>query len=258
MVDRIRYIHWNAAEAEERAGLLREAGLSVVHDPLTPAGMRALRAEPPDVILIDLTRAPSQGRDLALGFRKHRATRRVPLVFVGGEPKKVARIRDLLPDATYTTWSEINSAVSHAISNPVAEPVVHESVFAAYAGTPLPRKLGVTRDSVVTLLGGPDSLEETLGELPSGVVVRYENPDPSGVTVWFVRSRRELEEGIKHMGAFAVGGRLWIAWPKKASAVVSDLTQQIVREAGLASGLVDFRICSIDETWSGLRFSQRK
>lgn len=256
-MERIRLIHWNAVEAEERAAQLMGAGFAVAYNPLTPAELRVLREEPPNAIVLDLSRAPSQGRDLALGLRKHGATRHVPLVFVDGEPRKVARIRELLPDATYTTWDEIQSALVHAINTPVVDPVVHESAFAAYAGTPLPKKLGIKADSVVTLIGGPVGFEETLGQLPSGVVVRWADPDPNGVTLWFVRSRQELEERVKAMGAFAAGGGLWIAWPKKASGVVSDLSQQVVREVGLASGLVDFKICSIDDTWSGLRFSQR-
>jgi CheY-like chemotaxis protein len=256
-MDRIRLIHWNAGEAEVRATFLVGAGFTVDYAPLTPAELRALREKPPSAIVLDLSRAPSQGRDLALVLRKHRSTRHVPLVFVDGEPEKVDRIRELLPDATYATWDRIESALLHAIRNPVADPVVHESAFAAYAGTPLPKKLGIKADSVVTVIAGPVSFEETLGELPSGVVVRRANPDPHGVTLWFVRSRQELEDQIEEMGAYAAGGGLWIAWPKKASGVVSDLSQQVVREVGLASGLVDFKICSIDDTWSGLRFSQR-
>jgi len=256
-MDQVRLIHWNAAEAEERATLLLGAGFAVDYDPLTPAELRAMREEPPSAIVLDLSRVPSQGRDLAVGLRKHGATRHVPLVFVDGEPEKVARIRELLPDATYTTWDEIESALIHAINTPVVDPVVHESAFAAYAGTPLPKKLGIKADSVVTLIGGPAGFEETLGKLPSGVAVRRANPDLHGVTLWFVRSRQELEDQIEEMGAYAAGGGLWIAWPKKASGVVSDLSQQAVREVGLASGLVDFKICSIDNTWSGLRFSQR-
>lgn len=257
-MDRVRLIHWNMAEAEGRAALLRGAGFEVVYDPLTPAGLRALREEPPCAIVLDLSRAPSQGRDLALALRKHGATRHIPVVFAGGEPEKVARIRELLPDATYTAWDEIESALEYAIANPVVHPVVHDSAFAAYAGTPLPKKLGIQQDSVVTLIGAPVGFEGTMGELPAEAVVRREKPDPEGVTLWFVRSRQELEDQIVEMGAFAAHGGLWIVWPKKASGVVSDLSQQVVREVGLASGLVDFRICSVDKVWSGLRFSRRK
>jgi len=254
----IRLIHWDAAAAEDRGDLLRSAGFGVVHEPLTPVGLRALREDPPSAIVIDLSRAPSQGRDMALGLRKHKATRNVPLVFAGGDPKKVARIRELLPDAAYTTWDAIEATLNHAIAHPPEDPVVPRSTFEAYAGTPLPKKLGIKASSVVALIGAPEGFEDTLGELPAGVVLRRKDPDPHGVNLWFVRSRQELEEQIEEMGLFAKGGGLWIAWPKKASGVISDLSQTVVRRTGLDSGLVDFKICSIDTTWSGLRFSQRK
>lgn len=255
---RIRLIHWDAAAAEGRGDLLRSAGFEVVHEPLTPAGLRALREDPPNAIVIDLSRVPSQGRDMALALRKRKATRNVPLVFVGGDPKKVARVRELLPDAVYTTWDEIEAALAHGIAHPPQDPVVPQSTFDAYAGTPLPKKLGIKANSVVTLLDAPEDFEGTLGELPAGAVVRRRDPDPHGVNLWFVRSRQELEDQIEEIGRLAKGGGLWIAWPKKASGVVSDLSQTVVRRTGLDSGLVDFKICSIDATWSGLRFSQRK
>lgn len=254
---RVRLIHSNAAEAEERGHSLRSAGFEVNHDPLTPAGLRALRSDPPDAVVLDLSRALSQGRDLALSLRKQKATRHVPLVFVGGEQGKVARIMELLPDATYTTWDTIRGALERAISCPPAEPVVPASAFEAYAGTPLPQKLGVKSGSTVNLIGAPDGFEETLGELPDGAVLRHEDPSPGGLTLWFVRSRRELVDLIGEMGAFAEGGRLWILWRKKASGIASDLSQTVVRKIGLDSGLVDFKICSVDASWSGLRFSRR-
>ncbi len=78
------------------------------------------------------------------------------------------------------------------------------------------------------------------------------------MTLWFVRSHRDLENGMQGMKSSGDNGGLWIVWPKKASGVRSDLSQNSVRQAGLAAGLVDFKIASIDETWSGLRFSRRR
>ena len=90
----IRLIHWNAGEAAERAGRLRTAGFEVNHE--LPGGasfLKDLGLDPPAAIAIDLSRLPSQGRDLALMIRKRKDTRGIPLVFVGGEPEKVERVR---------------------------------------------------------------------------------------------------------------------------------------------------------------------
>jgi hypothetical protein len=127
-----------------------------------------------------------------------------------------------------------------------------------YAGTPLPKKLGIRASSVVALVGAPDGFEETLGELPEGVVLRRQLRGQPDVTLWFTRSRKDLDQGIERMGAFAEGGGLWIVWPKKSSGVTTNVSQGVVREVGLAAGLVDYKVCSIDETWSGLRFTRRK
>lgn len=255
---RVRLIHWNADEAEERACRLQPAGFEVIYEPLDPTGLRRIGADPPSAVVIDLSQLPSQGRDIALSIRKHKATRYVPLVFVGGDPAKVARIKELLPDATFTNWAQIRRDLSQAIANPLADPIVPESTMAGYSGTPLPKKLGIKANSVVLLADAPPGVEDTLGELPEGVVLRREIGHPCNLTVWFCRSRKDLEEGIKAMTAFAPKGGLWIMWPKKASGVASDLSQIAVRQAGLASGLVDFKVAAIDATWSGLRFTIKR
>ena len=277
-MQRIRLIHWNTAEATKRAAQLRAAGYEVDDQVLDGAGLRRLRDDPPGAAVIDLSRRPSQGRDVGLTLRKYVATRRVPLVFVGGAPDKVSRIREFLPDAVYTTWPEIDGALKQAIAHPPADPVVPGSLFDVYAGTPLTKKLGIKTGSTVALIDAPGGFEATLGDLPEGAVVRRQTQEPrdmtresgdltresgdltresGGLTLWFVRAREELERQIGDMGDAAQGGGLWIIWPKKSSGVTSDLSQPIVRQTGLASGLVDFKVCSVDATWTGLRFSRR-
>ncbi len=103
----------------------------------------------------------------------------------------------------------------------------------------------------------PDDFEGTLGPLPEGTTVRRGSKGSADVVVWFVRSRKSLEDGVLRMGRLARAGRLWIAWAKKTSGVESELTQAIVRKVGLASGLVDYKVCRIDETWAALCFSHR-
>jgi CheY-like chemotaxis protein len=257
-VGHVRLIHWNVDEAELWAEKLRSAGYEVVSAPLDRSALQELRNEPPDAVIVDLWRLPSQGRDIALSIRKYKATRQVPLVFVGGDSKKVERIKALLPDAAYTTWENIEPALEKAIANPPSEPVVPKSVMDAYAGTPLPKKLGIEAGSVVSLVNPPDGITSTLGDLPDGVELRGGGASTSDLILWFTRSRSDLEEGIRTIAPLAGQAGLWIIWPKKSSGVESDLSQTVVREVGIAAGLVDFKVSSIDETWSGLRFTQKR
>jgi len=132
--------------------------------------------------------------------------------------------------------------------------------MAGYSGTPLPRKLGINPGARLGLLGAPADFERTLGELPLGVTVRAVGggDDPFDVIVCFARSARELASDLPALPArLDPAGGLWIAWPKKASGLATDLTDGEVRRRGLALGLVDNKICAIDDTWSGLRFVVR-
>jgi hypothetical protein len=257
-MQRVRLVHWKAEEARERAAELQFAGYAVAHEPLSAPGLRALREDPPDAVVIDLSRVPSQGRDLGLNLRKYKATRQVPLVFVGGSPEKVARVQELLPDAVYTSWADIDAALPSAIKDPPVDPIVPESTMAGYSGTPLPKKLGIKPNSTVALANAPGGFEDTLGQLPKGAVVTRKPGAAAEVTLWFVTSKEDLVARIEAMYPAAKNGGLWIIWPKKASGVVSNLSQTVVRKTGLDSGLVDFKVAAIDVTWSGLRFTQRK
>jgi hypothetical protein len=129
--------------------------------------------------------------------------------------------------------------------------------MAGYSGTPLSKKLGLKPDHRALFLNAPDGFGAELGELPPGVEIA-EHARAGGerdVIVWFVRSEGDLRGRFAPLAQkLAAAGGLWIAWPKKASGVPTDLDENLVREIGLAHGLVDNKVCAIDETWSGLRF----
>jgi hypothetical protein len=128
------------------------------------------------------------------------------------------------------------------------------SAPAGYSGTPLPRKLGIKEGSRVAVLGAPDGFAATLGPLPGGVVLRRRARGPLDVIVCFIRSRAELERGIERLrAALDPAGRLWIAWPKRASGLPTDVTEDVVRGLALAHRLVDNKVAAIDATWSGLQ-----
>lgn len=254
----IRLVHWNAKEAEARAVYLASLGFSVNAEiPKGPAFFKELAADPPDVLLIDLTRIPSQGRDLAVGVRQQKSTRSMPLVLAGGDPAKVEPIRRLLPDAFYTDWDKIRETIARSMTEAPVDPVAPASRMAAYEGVPLAKRLGIKPASDVALVTPPQDVRQILGALPEGVTLKRGLRSPCPVTLWFLRSRKELGAGLPRVQE-AMGAALWICWPKKASGIPCDLSQQPVRDAGLASGLVDYKICSLDATWSGLCFARRK
>ena len=131
--------------------------------------------------------------------------------------------------------------------------------MAGYSGTPLPRKLGIKDESRVALVNAPQGFESTLGPLPDGATVQSRLRHGLDVIVFFTTSRGELARRFERLAhSLDPAGGLWIAWPKKSSGVETDLDQSVVMEIGLATPLVDNKVCSIDETWSGLRFVVRK
>ncbi len=133
------------------------------------------------------------------------------------------------------------------------------SAPAGYSGTPLVRKLGIKPEARLALIGAPDGFDETLGELPPGVLVRRRlGGRPFDVIVAFFARQSELERRLDALaGALDSAGGLWLAWPKRASGVPTDLTDTVVRNLGLATGLVDNKVCAIDHVWSGLRLVYR-
>jgi hypothetical protein len=251
--------HWREEEGRERARFLEGLGIRVRYDPVDAGRLLAsLKADPPAALIIDLSRSPAQGRDLAVALRIHKATRRMPLIFVGGAPEKVARVRDVLPDAVYTAWEEIDARLPEAVADPPSSPVVPESALAGYSGTPLPKKLGIKAGMRVCLARAPEGFPRTLGPLPGGVTLLARFAEPVDLILWFVRSEGELKQGIQSWVSRVGKGGIWILWPKKGSGVPSDLSQALVRRVGLDSGLVDYKIAAVDETWSGLKFAVRK
>ena len=239
---------------------LESTGFSVDYSEVPDsAGMRRLAENAPDVYLIDLERLPSRGREIGLWLRRRTSTRRVPLLFVGGASEKVERVRDLLPDAAFCAWDEVGSAIAKAVANPPIDPIVPASQMAGYSGTPLPEKLGIKDGSVVALIDPPSDFVQTLGRIPPRArLVPGQQPD-ADLTIWFCRARADLDARITTVrGRLPDSGRLWIAWPKLSSGLASDLRQAGVRAAGLGCGLVDYKICAIDRTWSGLLFAPRR
>jgi hypothetical protein len=128
-----------------------------------------------------------------------------------------------------------------------------------YSSRSLVEKLGIKPGTRIAVLGAPRGYRATLGRLPTGVTVRTVARGPLSVIQYFVTRRARLEGRLATLlRALAPGGALWISWPKRASGVVTDLTEDTVRAAALRRGLVDVKVCAVDETWSGLKLVRRR
>lgn len=131
------------------------------------------------------------------------------------------------------------------------------NVPAGYPGTPLWQKLGLKPGQRLLVMDAPKEFEALLASAPEGIV-RLSRTAAFDAAVLFGRTVRAQEAQLARvLPKMAYGGMLWLAWPKKASAVVSDLSDESVRRMGLAAGLVDIKVCAIDATWSALKFVHR-
>lgn len=130
---------------------------------------------------------------------------------------------------------------------------------AGYSATPLPRKLGIKPESVLAVIDDPGHFLGLLAPLPDGVRVRTSARGRADAIVFFTRERRGLERRIESLArmAFPAGG-VWVCWPKRASKVPTDMTEDVVREIVFPLGMVDVKVAAIDETWSGLRVVHRR
>jgi hypothetical protein len=218
--------------------------------PKGPPDLHKLADDPPDAVVIDLDRRPSEGLVMGIHLRRRPATRHTPQVFAGGEPEKVERVRAILPDARYSDWDGLATQLRTAIERPPENPVVPDAM-APYAGATLEKKLGLTGSATLRLIGAPK-------ELAKKVEAARQTDGAAELVMLFVRTPTELDEELTGaMDSVAEGGSLWIAWPKGGKGARGDVTQLLVRERGMAAGWVDYKVASLDETWSALRFCRR-
>jgi len=216
-------------------------------------GFRAIRESPPDAFVIDLSRLPSHGREVATFFRGRKPTRHIPIVFVGGAPEKVEAMRKLLPDAVYTAPERLRSALRAALANRPASPVVPPQMMARYASRSAAQKLGIREGATAALIDPPRNYTSVIGELPAGAALEETPATACPITLWFVHEAAACREALPGMRTLAASTKLWILWRKG-----SGVTQPFLRESAAAVGLVDYKICSVDATWSAMLFARRR
>jgi CheY-like chemotaxis protein len=243
-------ISWASDPADVVERLRTLADEVEVVRPKGPPDLKVLAADPPDAIVIDLGRRPSEGLAIGIHLRRQPATRHTPQVFVGGEPANVDRVRAILPDARYSDWDGVATILRTAVERPPDDPVVPDAM-APYAAASLEQKLGLTGSARVRLIDAPDAFLER-------IETARQTDGEAELVILFAETPTDLDERLPHaMESVAEGGSLWIAWPKGGKGARGELTQLGVRERGMAAGWVDYKVASLDETWSALRFARR-
>jgi len=254
---RVRIVHWRKEEATPLVEAVRASGFTAEYNGESSGGdvTRAIRAAPPDVIAIDLSALPSHGREVGVWVRSIKLTRHIPLVFVNGEDAKVARVRETMPDAIYTTTMQVGAALKKACKAKSDSVVVPKAMMERYAGRTTAQKLGIAPASIVSVIDAPPGYAAALGPLPEGAEIA-EDPDAvHPVSLWFITDYDVLLAALPRMRAIAAKTKLWIVWRKGREGRVS---QNTIREAGIDAGLVDYKICSLDAQWSGILFARKK
>jgi hypothetical protein len=255
---RVRLFHWKAAEAAPLVELLRSKGFTVDYGGDSANGnIRSLRENPPLAAVIDLTRMPSHGRHVAAAIRGTKSIRHIPIVFVDGEPEKVAKIRSEVPDAVFTSRSRLASELKRV--KPVTDPVVPVRMMDSYAGRSAAEKLGIKEHFRVALIDPPADYARALGNLPAGASLEEDPDEVLPVTLWFIYDLDAYLARLAWIRPLAAKSKLWILWRKQTARHRGfGLTQSSVLQSAMAVGLVQYKMCSVNEEWSGLLFTWKK
>jgi CheY-like chemotaxis protein len=254
LMPRVRLFHWRADEAKPLILALRAGGYTVEYlGDRANGAWRSLRENPPFAAIIDLTRLPSHGRHVAAEMRATRSLRHIPIVFVDGDPEKVDRIRKDLPDAIYTSRARVVAALKRA--KPLVDPVAPPRMMNRTDRTTA-EKLGIRPGARVALIDPPANYAHVLGKLPKDVSLTEDPEETVPLTLWFVRDPDTYLGGLAGIRKRALTSRIWIVYQKGRQA--SGLTQGVIREAALSVGLVDYKVCSVNEVWTALLFTRKK
>lgn len=257
---RVRLIHWKSAESGPLIDILRKAGHDVEYEEkFTSKLLPVIRAAPPQVFVLDLSRMPSHSRYVAAAFRQSPKTRHVPIVFVDGEPEKVALIRGQFPDALFAALAKVPSTIKAAMKLKPVSPVAPGRLFSYHPRTAA-QKMGIAKNARIGVIDGPRDYERVIGAVADGVeFVEGAQPDCT-MLIWFVTDPDTYIEMLPRMRVLLSKSklRLWVLWKKGGTTRSGAVTQPLIREAGQEFGLVDYKICAVDKSWSGIALTLKK
>lgn len=221
-----------------------------------------LSALNPAVVVFDCDRLPSRARELAAAMRISKSCRNIPLLFAGGTDDKLERAKAENRRAVFASWQDAPGALDGMLASPAEhDPADVAFRVPSYMPRSLAQKLGVPgkgeEPREIALLGQPDSFREMLGDLPETITFAPRIGDGSALAIVFVRTVTELEQAVSMLMALLPQGVSgWVVYPKRQHK--PGFNENDVRDAALAVGLVDYKICSVSEDWSAMKFARRK
>ncbi|WP_433970773.1 hypothetical protein [Tunturiibacter lichenicola] len=252
----IKLLSWHD-DVKTKAASVKRSGLRVDAAPLISASGvvgEFIHLNPAALVFDKL---PSKSREIALVLRSSKSARHIPILFAGGVPEKMERIRSENPDAAYAAWPEVPKALAALLKHPPSVPAIAPP--RDFSTTPLLTKLGVGEDMQVAAIAAPDGFEELLGDIPEGTTLLPHITPKTNLALCFIRSLEDLAATLDLLTVrLPKRASVWIAHPKRTPKHRVDFNQNHVRDAALASGLVDYKVCSIDGDWSALKFAHRR
>ena len=270
----VKLLSWHEDFAS-KAKALTGKGSIVDASPLerTSRAVSVMAHMNPAAIVLDMDRLPSNCRAVALMLRSSRSARHIPILCAGvlppdgdeGLPAKYSRLKSELPDIPYAAWPNAAKVLASLLDRPATKPPVVPPLR-EYT-TSLAQKLGIVSASAkakdqprsVAIVAAPDGFIDSLGELPQTLNVVPKIGQRISLAICFIRSLGELAATLEILTyKLPEGASAWIAYPKRGRGRAGEFNENHIRNIGLAAGFVDYKICSIDDAWSGIKFARRK
>jgi hypothetical protein len=257
-VKTVKLISWHE-DIQTKVATLKLPGVRIDIAPLitTSGVVGELARLNPAVLILDLDKVPSHSREIALALRSSKSARHIPILFIGGLPEKIVRIRTENLDAVFVNWQGARQALAALLQQPPSTPPI--MLARDFSTTPLVKKLGIRGDMQIALIAAPDAFQELLGDLPENSALITRIMPKTNLALCFVRSLGDLAATLDLLTLrLPEQASVWIVHPKRAGKYHVDFNQNHVRDRALAIGLVDYKVCSVDDDWSALKFAWRK
>ncbi len=224
-----------------------------------PESLNFITGERPSAIIFNLAKRPSTCRDLAIYIRKRKNLRMIPFLFIDGEEEKTEKIRDLFPEDYFCGKDDLNSIIIKILAEPGRLFPQPESLFSGYSGKSALEKLDIRKNENICLIDVDESFYSLFEENVENYNIGSRITRETKLTLIYLKEENNVAPFLRYyLENSRDDSSLWLCWPKKKGKIKTNLTQKFIRDTALGFGLVDYKICSINNNWSGMKFTRKK